>query len=111
MPGFYEDELNSKDRSFIYSRAWQLTFHPVQADIHASAHVHANTHMRAHTHVRTRARAHTHTHTHFPACSLSLIAHYHACIVMQIKQRSETQMKVTLNSIIFTLLNQNLCGQ
>ena len=55
-------------------------------------HIHANTHMRA--------RAHTHTlkHTHFLALSLS--HETSLCAIMQRKQRSETQMKITLNSII-----------
>ena len=80
MPGFYEDELNSKDRSFIYSRAWQLTFHPVQADIHASAQVGPHTNARTHTHARTHARTHPHASARALSCSLSwnIIMHYDA---------------------------------
>ena len=91
MPGFYEDEFAWHEFHVRWGRA-SVTFHLVQTDIRVSAHV--RTHIRAH--------AHTHTHTHSLSCSFALSHCTLSCTVMQIKQRSETQMKVTLNSIIFT---------
>ena len=68
------------------------------ADWHSCKCTCANTHIRARTHTRT----HTRTHAHTLSCSLALSHGTLSCTIMQIKQRSETQIKITLNSIIFT---------
>ena len=85
----------------LWGRA-TVTIHPVQTDIHASAHVRTDTYARAHTHRHTHSTTHTHTNRHTLSCSLALSHGTLPCTVRQIKQRSETEMKVTLNSIIFT---------
>ena len=80
-----EDKKNLNDMSFMCSGARQLYI------LTSRKCTCANT--------RIRARAHTHT------LSFSLLWHmimHLSCTIIQIKQRSDTQIKITLNSITFT---------
>ena len=48
MPGSFKDEFTWHELYVLWGRA-TVTFHPVQTDIHASAHVRTHTYMRTHT--------------------------------------------------------------